>query len=106
MSLTRRNFLRGMLAAAAAPAIVKAENIMRIRPLESGLLVPDSRVIVGRVDVYEDRFDHIIEQLERRTQAVREDLLDALYNISPQETPFVARVLRENSTSWVEDLLT
>ena len=32
--MNRRNFLKGMLAAAAAPAIVKAENIMRVKPPE------------------------------------------------------------------------
>lgn len=30
--MNRRNFLQAMLAACAAPAIVKAENIMRINP--------------------------------------------------------------------------
>lgn len=30
MNISRRQFLQGMIAAAAAPAIVKAENIMKI----------------------------------------------------------------------------
>lgn len=77
MSLTRRSFLRGMLAVAVAPAIVKAENIMRIRPLESGLLVPDSELTIGVVQVYVNRFgeSRIIEQIERRIRETRQDRL-------------------------------
>ena len=41
--MNRRDFLKGMagiLAAASAPAIVHAANIMPVRPLKSGILVP------------------------------------------------------------------
>lgn len=49
--ITRRNFLGGLIAVAAAPAIVKAENIMRVKPLtqwrvvnEYGFMVADTLV--------------------------------------------------------------
>lgn len=43
--MDRRGFLAGMLAACAAPAIVRADSLMRIVPRELELLVPN--VIVG-----------------------------------------------------------
>ena len=39
--MNRRGFLGGILAACAAPAIVRSQNIMRVfAPVESGLLLP------------------------------------------------------------------
>jgi hypothetical protein len=39
--MNRRGFMGAILAAATAPAIVKAMNLMPVKVLESGLLVPD-----------------------------------------------------------------
>lgn len=38
--VTRRNFLAGMLAAASAPAIVKAENMMKIFVPKQEIIIP------------------------------------------------------------------
>ena len=46
--MNRRDFMKGILAAGMAPAIVKAENIMRITPLERrNLWLPVS----GRIQI-------------------------------------------------------
>jgi hypothetical protein len=48
--MDRRGFLNAILAAAAAPAIVKAANIMPVfARRESGLLVPESGLLVPEV---------------------------------------------------------
>lgn len=60
--MNRRNFLGAMLAACAAPAVVRAGSLMRINP---AIVVPDDKVVVlkqfsaeiGRVErftFYED----------------------------------------------------
>lgn len=41
MSITRRGFLKGLLAIAAAPAVCKAENLMKI-------WVPPQKLVAGR----------------------------------------------------------
>ena len=38
--MDRRGFLRGIIAAAAAPAIVRADSLMRIVPREATIAVP------------------------------------------------------------------
>ena len=46
MGIDRRTFLKGLLAASVAPAIVKAENIMPVRPLkEPDIWVPNNAII-------------------------------------------------------------
>lgn len=51
--MNRRNFLQAMLAACAAPAIVKAENIMRVRPVsEYGILAPSGEIYLGTGQLY------------------------------------------------------
>ena len=48
--MNRRNFMQSILALGAAPAIVRAESIMRVKPLVAtagGLLVPEH--LVGSV---------------------------------------------------------
>ena len=42
--MNRRDFMKGILAAGMAPAIVKAENIMRINP--RGLIVQERKLII------------------------------------------------------------
>ena len=39
--MNRRGFLLGCLAAAAAPAIVRADSLMRIVPRETAILLPE-----------------------------------------------------------------
>ncbi len=36
--IARRSFLAGILAAGAAPAIARAESLMRVVPVESGII--------------------------------------------------------------------
>ena len=54
--MNRRNFLASMLAACAAPAIIKADSLMQIaRPTrfaysEGGLLIPDGMMLVSLLD--------------------------------------------------------
>lgn len=38
---TRRSFLGAMLAACAAPAIVRADSLMRVIPVETEILLPE-----------------------------------------------------------------
>lgn len=38
--MNRRNFLAGILAASAAPAIVRAASLMPVKVMDSGVLVP------------------------------------------------------------------
>ena len=42
MTVTRRGFLRGLLALAAAPAITKADNLMRVVPVKAEIVLPAS----------------------------------------------------------------
>jgi hypothetical protein len=43
---TRRGFLGAMLAACAAPAIVRADSLMRVIPTETEILLPEPKRIV------------------------------------------------------------
>lgn len=44
--MNRRSFLSGILAACAAPAIVRADSLMRIVPRDTSILLGDYDVIV------------------------------------------------------------
>lgn len=46
MNMTRRGFLKSCLVLAAAPAIVRADSLMRIIPKEVSLYVPNRGVVV------------------------------------------------------------
>ena len=48
--MNRRDFLKTMIAAAAAPAIVKAENIMKV------WVPPEKKIITGELGHYNDLF--------------------------------------------------
>lgn len=50
--MNRRDFMKGILAAGMAPAIVRAESLM---PINSRILVPDKKLIVPQVDVVSPR---------------------------------------------------
>lgn len=104
MKMTRRQFLKTIAAAAAAPAIVKAENIMPIQ-------VPPEPKIVTSVDVFESEFGIYkpwqinnpngetalfqpsagIEEIDQYNGIIgtveRDELSDIIYNISPMEPP-------------------
>lgn len=46
--MNRRNFLAGMLAACAAPAIVRADSLMRIVPRETTIaMTPIAELTIG-----------------------------------------------------------
>ncbi|MDA8254394.1 MAG: hypothetical protein M0Z99_01935 [Betaproteobacteria bacterium] len=53
MSLTRRSFIKSMLVAAAAPAIVRAESIMRITA-PRGLIETSNGVLLWGDGVHDD----------------------------------------------------
>lgn len=48
--MERRGFLKAMLGACAAPAIVKAENIMRIVVPKKEIIVPEFNSLAGSFD--------------------------------------------------------
>ena len=56
----RRSFLAGILGAAAAPAIVRAESLMKI-------VVPRAGLIMGEIGVIDDGFRFIVTPQLRRT---------------------------------------
>lgn len=66
--MNRRGFLSSILTLAAAPAIVRADSLMRIIPVETEIL--------SGITFYESS---------------REDLEDIIWDISPEETPFMVR---------------
>ncbi len=68
--MKRRNFLKSLLIAGVAPAIVKAENLMKVRPLESGLLVPE--------DFGMSVHDRYAKQIEKRIAEMKKDMESAL----------------------------
>lgn len=65
--MKRRDFIKGLGGLFLAPAIVKAENIMRINPV--GVIMP--RGINAWIDSGDENRWH-----------------EAIFDISPQETPF------------------
>lgn len=50
MQLTRRGFLGSILALAAAPAIVRADSLMRVVPRDTGVLLLNGGALVETVD--------------------------------------------------------
>ena len=44
MNISRRGFMQSILAAAAAPAIVRADRIMRV---SNNLIVPDNNIVIA-----------------------------------------------------------
>lgn len=49
--MNRRSFLSSCLALAAAPAIVRADSLMRIVPRDAGLLIADDMGVVLPIDL-------------------------------------------------------
>jgi hypothetical protein len=45
MDMTRRSFIKTMLIAASAPAIVKADNLMKIYVPEKEIIIPKRNII-------------------------------------------------------------
>lgn len=60
---TRRSFLTQCLALAAAPAIVRADSLMRIVPREAVVIVPTKAEIAA---VYSKLYEFILRQEEDR----------------------------------------
>lgn len=66
--MNRRGFLGAMLAACAAPAIVRAESIMRIAP---ALIVPDT--LLGTPMIFRQYPNNLfLDPLGERLQLIRE----------------------------------
>jgi len=68
--MKRRGFLAAMLGAAAAPAIVKAENLMRIVVPKQEIVFPDYMA------VYKEAFELTTERLDIRIQMLDLDIAD------------------------------
>lgn len=69
--MNRRRFLGAMLAACAAPAIVRAESIMRIAP---ALIVPDT--LLGTPMIFRQYPNNLfLDPLGERLQLVREMII-------------------------------
>lgn len=64
---TRRGFLGAMLAACAAPAIVRADSLMRVIPRETEILVPAPQRSLA--DQLEDARQRAIAQLREEIDA-------------------------------------
>ena len=61
--MNRRSFLTQCLALAAAPAIVRADSLMRIVPREAVVIVPTKAEIAA---VYSKLYEFILHQEEDR----------------------------------------
>lgn len=44
--MKRRDFIKILLASGIAPAVVRAESLMRVKELPSGLVVPDDQISI------------------------------------------------------------
>ena len=82
--ITRRGFLTSILAVGAAPAIVRAESLMKLVCRPSGLLVPSVNLYVS------DWGD-----LSRKVA------WDMIYQCYPADTPFIIRI---TGTSTITEL--
>lgn len=91
--MNRRGFLKAILAAGIAPAIVKAENIMRIQPQK--IITPES-VFSGPVYVrpqsafVEDAFNMHVKGLEikyapNENYVTKDELREYLMRLSPSQ---------------------
>ncbi len=49
--MNRRSFLGSILLAGAAPAIVRADSLMRVIPRELGIVTPEYDIGIGAYDV-------------------------------------------------------
>jgi hypothetical protein len=88
--MQRRSFLGSILALAAAPAIVRADSLMRVIPRETSLLIEDLPGIVGG-------FESGIAQntILTPTMITREAL-----RVLHQKLSFVNSVNTRYDTSW------
>lgn len=64
--MNRRNFLKSMIAVASAPAIVKAENIMKV------WVPPEKKLIVGQ------SFADLVDELDEAKTSIQQQILKIL----------------------------
>lgn len=74
--INRRRFLQGAAALFCAPAILKAESLMRVAP-------PPGTRLMGGLYVYD------------WVDPERENLEDMIYDVYPAETPLVDQIQRQ-----------
>lgn len=88
--MNRRGFLGAMLAACAAPAIVRAGSLMRINPA----IVPDDRVVI--ITQYGTDIGHMVEEaLGERMQLIREMIAyEVLYGITSVDQHGERKIIR------------
>ena len=73
--MNRRGFLGAMLAACAAPAIVRADSLMRIIPMDVPVIEVPSGMVMMQEACGEDIPEWMAQQLGERVQLVREMVL-------------------------------
>lgn len=62
MNMNRRGFLGSILALGAAPAIVRADSLMRIVPMDAAILLPGAVTLTG---------DRLVSLVEITREALR-----------------------------------
>jgi hypothetical protein len=82
----RRGFLGAILAAAVAPAIVKAEILM---PLAPKIGLPFGEIWAPEFKTFNEADMERAIKMRRRAYDRLDDLI---YQISPKETPFLASI--------------
>ena len=73
--MNRRGFLGAMLAACAAPAIVRADSLMRIIPMDAPVVGLTSGMVMMQEAFGADIQEMVEQQLGERMQLVREMVL-------------------------------
>jgi hypothetical protein len=100
--MERRGFLRGILAAGMAPAVVKAELLMPVRKIFVPTFAAATMDDMIRLKMLELKRD-----IEHSLFYGNDYLASVIYRISPQETPFTAMARREGVGlhSWTTEVL-
>lgn len=88
--MNRRGFLAGILAACAAPAIVRADSLMRIVPMDAPILLGDYDVIVEAGPSYGG------PQLD--INAIRREVL----RIAHEKARFISSINRDYEEAFAE----
>lgn len=87
--MNRRGFLGSILALAAAPAIVRADSLMRIVPLAEPIRAWTKADMEAAI---REKMAQLKADIEHQLLSNRrEDLSDIIWDIAPMETPFVSK---------------
>ena len=73
--MNRRDFLSAMLAACAAPAIVRADSLMRIVPRETTVVTPFEAVAVARYMTMDEIVREALREAHKSVKLVNSNSL-------------------------------